>query len=160
MDEQPKVGEDIFAGIESTEAVAPASDDASKKDARMVAKKKKRAITVTRTGRIYIQATYNNTMISATDDGGNVLAWSSAGSCGFRGPKKSTSYAASVVVRELMRKLDGVGLSEVQVFVKGVGSGRESAVRALNAHGLIVTAIKDVTPIPHNGPRPPKVRRV
>ncbi len=151
---------DIFAGLETGEAATAASATEGK-EAKAVAKKKKRRIVrqVSR-GRIYVQATYNNTMVTATDEQGNALAWSSSGSCGFRGPKKSTSYAASVVIRELMRKLEGVGFQEVFVYVKGVGSGRESAVRAINSAGLIVTGIKDVTPIPHNGPRPPKVRRV
>ncbi len=150
---------DIFAGLETGEA-APSTSEKEGKDAKVVAKKKRRVARQVSRGRMYIQATYNNTMVTATDEQGNALAWSSAGSCGFRGPKKSTSYAASVVVRELMRKLEGVGLQEVFVYVKGVGSGRESAVRALNSYGLVVTGIKDVTPIPHNGPRPPGVRRV
>lgn len=160
-DEQTQsASSDIFAGLETGEASGSAAEKEAK-DAKAVAKKKKRRVVrqVSR-GRIYVQATYNNTMVTATDEQGNALAWSSSGSCGFRGPKKSTSYAASVVIRELMRKLEGVGLQEVFVYVKGVGSGRESAVRAINSAGLIVTGIKDVTPIPHNGPRPPKVRRV
>ncbi|MBI4433841.1 30S ribosomal protein S11 [Candidatus Uhrbacteria bacterium] len=111
-------------------------------------------------GRAYVSATYNNTIVTVTDPKGDVLAWSSAGSCGFRGPKKATPYAASIVVREVLRKLEGVGLKEVSVFVRGVGSGRESAVRALHANGLHVASIKDVTPIPHNGCRPPKPRRI
>lgn len=150
---------DIFAGLETGE-VASVVPEKEGKGGKAVAKRKKRVLRQVQRGRIYVQATYNNTLITATDEQGNALAWSSAGACGFRGPKKSTSYAASVVVRELMRKLEGVGLAEVAVFVKGVGAGREAAVRALNSQGLIVTAIKDVTPIPHNGPRPPKVRRV
>lgn len=111
-------------------------------------------------GNVYISASYNNTMVTAADPKGDVLAWSTAGSCGFRGPRKATPYAASVVVRELMRKLEGTGFREVNVFVRGVGSGRESAVRALNANGIVILAIKDVTPIPHNGCRPPKPRRI
>ncbi|MBI2483039.1 30S ribosomal protein S11 [Candidatus Uhrbacteria bacterium] len=111
-------------------------------------------------GRACVSATYNNTIVTITDPKGDVLAWSSAGSCGFRGPKKATPYAASIVVREVLRKLEGVGLKEVSVFVRGVGSGRESAVRALHANGLHVASIKDVTPIPHNGCRPPKPRRI
>lgn len=123
-------------------------------------KKKKKVLREVSRGRVYIQATYNNTIITITDDAGNVLAWSSSGRVGFKGPKKSTSYAAGVVIRDVMTKIEGVGLREASVFVKGVGSGREAAIRALNAHGIEVITIKDITPIPHNGPRPPKVRRV
>lgn len=120
-------------------------------------KKIKRQVSL---GRVYIQATYNNTIVTFTDQNGNVLAWSSAGQCGFKGPKKSTPYAASVIVRNAAEKVAPYGLKEVNVFVKGVGSGRESAVRALNANGIQVLNIKDVTPIPHNGCRAKKVRRV
>lgn len=111
-------------------------------------------------GQAHITATYNNTIVTLTDLQGNVLVWSSAGKCGFKGPKKSTAYAAGVVVKDAVSKVFDGGLREVDVFVRGVGAGREAAVRALNANGLIVATIKDVTPIPHNGPRPPKVRRV
>lgn len=111
-------------------------------------------------GQAYIQATYNNTIVTLTDQKGNVLAWSSAGQTGFKGPKKSTPYAASVIVKDAVEKVKKYGLKEVQVFIKGVGNGRESAVRALYANGLNILSIKDVTPIPHNGCRPPKIRRV
>ena len=111
-------------------------------------------------GNVYISASYNNTMVTIADPKGDVLAWSTAGSCGFRGPRKATPYAASIVVREALKKLEGVGFREANVFVRGVGSGREGSVRALNANGIIVLAIKDVTPIPHNGCRPPKPRRI
>lgn len=111
-------------------------------------------------GRAYIKATYNNTVVTLTDQNGNVLGWSSAGQVGFRGPKKSTPYAAQAIVKNAVNKVRDYGLKEVNVFVKGVGSGRESAIRALNANGLNILAIKDVTPIPHNGCRPKKVRRV
>lgn len=111
-------------------------------------------------GRVYIQATYNNTMISVTDEKGQVLAWASSGNLGFKGPKKATPYAASRVAEAVVEKVKKSGISEVDVFVKGIGSGRESAVRSLASHGLNILSIKDITPIPHNGPRPPKVRRV
>ncbi|MBI4142394.1 30S ribosomal protein S11 [Candidatus Uhrbacteria bacterium] len=111
-------------------------------------------------GNVYVHASYNNTMITITDPKGDTLAWSTAGSCGFKGPRKSTPYAASIVVREALKKLEGVGFREANVFISGVGSGRESAVRALNANGILVIGIKDVTPIPHNGCRPPKPRRI
>ncbi|MFH2063254.1 MAG: 30S ribosomal protein S11 [bacterium] len=121
---------------------------------------KKKTIKSVSFGRAYIQATYNNTIVTLTDQHGNVLGWSSAGVCGFRGPKKSTPYAASVIVKDVCDKVHETGLKEVMVFVRGIGSGREGAIRALHANGLIVSAIKDVTPIPHNGCRAPKPRRI
>lgn len=111
-------------------------------------------------GRAYIQATYNNTIITITDLNGDVLAWSSAGHRGFSGPKKATPYAAAQIVRDVVEKTKPHGLREVFVFIQGVGSGRESAIRTFNAAGLQIVGIKDVTPIPHNGPRAPKPRRV
>lgn len=123
-------------------------------------KKRKQVLRVFRRGRAYIQATYNNTYVSLTDLQGNVVAWSSAGKIGFKGPRKSTPYAASLVVKSLGEKIQEMGLKEVEVFLKGIGSGREAAVRALDNIGLRVILIKDITSIPHNGCRPPKVRRV
>jgi small subunit ribosomal protein S11 len=111
-------------------------------------------------GAIYVNSSFNNTIISATDDKGNILAWSSSGSLGFKGPKKATPYAASKVAATVVEKLVKTGPSQVKVFIKGAGSGREAAVRSLVTNGLDIIAIKDVTPIPHNGPRRPKVRRV
>lgn len=111
-------------------------------------------------GRVYIQASYNNTLISLTDDAGNLVAQSSAGGLGFKGPKKATPYAANRIVESLSEKMKKVGLKDVSVFVKGIGSGRESAVRALVGQGLNIISIKDITPIPHNGPKPRKPRRV
>lgn len=125
----------------------------------VIRKKKKQAKQVSQ-GKAYVQATYNNTIVTLTDGNGNVLAWSSAGHCGFKGPKKATPYAASVIVQNAVEKARAYGLSDVHVFVKGVGSGRDSAVRALNANGINILSIKDMTPIPHNGPRPPRPRRV
>jgi len=111
-------------------------------------------------GRIYIKASYNNTFITVTDKQGNVLAWMSAGSLGFSGPKKSTPFAASKVAGAIAEKLHRSGPFNVDIFVRGIGGGRDSAVRSLAAKGFNILSIKDVTPIPHNGPRPPKVRRV
>jgi small subunit ribosomal protein S11 len=122
--------------------------------------RKKKTVTTVTTGRIYIQATYNNTIITVADPHGNVIGWSSAGVVGFKGPKKSTPYAASVIVRDALEKAKGYNLKEAHVLVKGVGSGRESAVRAINANGIQVLSIKDSTPIPHNGCRAPRPRRV
>lgn len=148
-------------------AEAPAAEGAEKapkaekkKVVRTPRSKRKKAVRQVSSGRAYIQATYNNTIVTLTDANGNVLGWSSAGKVGFRGPKKSTPYAASVIVKDVCEKVKDSGLKEVSVFVKGIGSGRESSVRALNANGINVLSIKDVTPIPHNGCRPPKPRRV
>ncbi|PJE57731.1 MAG: 30S ribosomal protein S11 [Candidatus Portnoybacteria bacterium CG10_big_fil_rev_8_21_14_0_10_38_18] len=111
-------------------------------------------------GNVYIQATYNNTLVTITDLNGDVVALESAGALGFKGPKKATPFAATKVVDSLMNKIQKLMLKEVNVFVKGVGSGREAAIRALVANGLEILSLKDITPIPHNGCRPPKPRRV
>jgi small subunit ribosomal protein S11 len=108
----------------------------------------------------FIQSSYNNTLLTLTDMGGDVLAWASSGGLGFKGPKKATPFAASKVVEAVIEKVRKLGVREVLVYVKGIGSGREAAIRALASHGLEISAIKDITPIPHNGCRPPKVRRV
>lgn len=121
---------------------------------------KKKVIRQVSQGCAYVQATFNNTIVTLTDLSGNTLGWSSAGNCGFKGPKKSTPYAASVVVKAAAERVKDTGLKELNVYVKGVGSGRDSAVRALNANGFQVLSIKDMTPLPHNGCRQPKPRRV
>ncbi len=110
-------------------------------------------------GRVYIRSTFNNTVITITDENGNVLAWGSSGTVGFKGSRKGTPYAAGLAAEKAARDAMVHGLREVAVFVKGPGSGREAAIRSLQGAGLEVTAIKDVTPIPHNGCRPPKRRR-
>ncbi|MCK4540231.1 30S ribosomal protein S11 [Candidatus Parcubacteria bacterium] len=138
-----------------------AERDQKSKGKKARKKKKKTARTNVSVGKAFIKATYNNTIVTITDLQGNVISWASAGIAGFKGPKKSTPYAASVITRLAVGKAkEEYGLSEVSVFVKGVGTGRESAVRALNSNGLNVTLIKDVTPIPHNGCRHRKPRRV
>src|SRR5690606_358639 len=111
-------------------------------------------------GRIYIQSSYNNTYISFTDATGNVIGWGSAGRTGFKGSKKSTPYAAQRTMEETIARVKDTGLSEVDVFVKGIGSGRESAVRALQGSGFTILSIKDQTPTPHGGVRQKKARRV
>ena len=111
-------------------------------------------------GVAHILATFNNTIVTITDMKGNVIGWSSAGKVGFKGSRKSTAYAAQMVAQDASRQAMGHGLKEVEVLVKGPGAGRESAVRALQAIGLELTVIRDVTPVPHNGCRPPKQRRV
>jgi small subunit ribosomal protein S11 len=111
-------------------------------------------------GIAHVQASFNNTIVSITDLRGGVIGWSSAGKCGFKGSRKSTAYAAQMVAQDACRQAMGHGLKEVEVRVKGPGAGRESAVRAMQAIGLEISIIKDVTPVPHNGCRPPKQRRV
>lgn len=136
------------------------TDKSDKKGKKGKKKKKKKEIKRISNGRAFIQASYNNTIVTLTDNDGNVLALTSAGQLGFKGPKKSTPYAATVVVRDVVNKAKEYGLQYVAVNVKGVGSGRESAIRALNANGLNVSSIRDVTPVPHNGCRKKKPRRV
>ncbi len=111
-------------------------------------------------GRIYINASYNNTMITVTDTEGNVITWMSSGSLGFSGPKKATPFAASKVAEAIAEKIKKSGPLNIEVYVRGLGAGRDAALKSLAAKGLNILKIKDVTPIPHNGPRPPKVRRV
>jgi len=128
---------------------------------KLIKKKKKRVARIVKVGRAYIQATYNNTMITLADNNGDVIAWASAGLAGFKGAKKATPYAAQIITKIATQKAkEEYGLEEVSVFVSGVGTGREAAIRALNANGLNVSSIKDTTPVPHNGCRPKKPRRV
>ena len=127
---------------------------------QQVKKKKKKVKKSIKRGQAHVQATYNNTLVTIADQNGNAVATASAGAAGFKGPKKSTPYAAGIVVKNLVEKIKDTGMQQVDVFVKGVGSGRESAIRALHANGLEVMSIKDMTPIPHNGCRPKKPRRV
>lgn len=123
-------------------------------------KTKKKVVKQVGHGRAYIQASFNNTIVSLTDANGDVLSWASAGMVGFKGPKKATPYAASQVVKKACDAAAEYGIKEVNVFVKGIGAGREGAIRALNTNNIQVLSIKDVTPLPHNGCRPPKRRRV
>ncbi|HSX81651.1 MAG TPA: 30S ribosomal protein S11 [Candidatus Saccharimonadia bacterium] len=111
-------------------------------------------------GIAHIQSTFNNTVITITDTGGNALAWASSGGQGFRGPRKGTPFATQTAAEQVARKVIDQGMRKVDVLVKGPGSGREAAIRALQSAGLEISMIRDVTPIPHNGPRPPKRRRV
>ena len=125
---------------------------------KAVKKKKQKKNIVS--GLAFINATFNNTMITITDEQGNGIAWSSAGVKGFKGSRKSTPYAAQIAAEDAGEKAKEYGLKNLQVFIKGPGGGRESALRALQATGFYITSIKDTTPIPHNGCRPPKKRRV
>lgn len=169
VEQQP--AEATPAPTEEPKAEAPAATDAAadeptKKVSNYGSKtakgrgRRRKGVRQVSSGRAYIHASYNNTIVTLTDQNGNVLAWSSAGVVGFKGPKKSTPYAAGVIVRDAVEKVKETGLKEVSVFVSGIGSGREAAARALHANGITVTGIKDVTPIPHNGCRPPKPRRI
>ena len=136
-------------------------EDVEKKASQAVpSKKKKGKFGHFEYVKIYIQSTYNNTMVTMTDPNGNVLAWSSAGSVGFKGPKKATPFAASRVIEALMEKVRNLEIREAMIFVRGVGSGRDAAIRALVNQGLEISSIKDITPVPHNGCRPRKPRRV
>jgi small subunit ribosomal protein S11 len=125
-------------------------------------KKKKKNVTLRQVphGQAHVHASYNNTIVTITDLNGNALAWSSAGHMGFKGPKKSTPYAASQVVEDIVKKAALYGVKEVDVYTNGIGSGRDSALRTLNSAGMNILSVKDVTPVPHNGCRPPKPRRL
>jgi small subunit ribosomal protein S11 len=120
-------------------------------------KKERKAVP---SGRAYIQSSFNNTLVTLTDPQGNALAWGSSGTAGFKGSRKGTPYAAQMAARDAARKAMVHGLRQVEVFIKGPGSGREAAIRSLQGSGLFITGIRDVTPIPHAGCRPPKRRRV
>ncbi|MDB6079853.1 MAG: ribosomal protein [Akkermansiaceae bacterium] len=152
----------------AAEEVAPKKDDkkrdifaeiAGAEETQIKVHKAKGSKNISR-GIVHVTATFNNTIVSVTDSNGNALGWSSAGKMGFKGSRKSTAYAAQVVSQDACRQAMGHGLKEAEVRVKGPGSGRESAVRAVQALGIELLAIKDVTPIPHNGCRPKKARRV
>lgn len=121
---------------------------------------KKKTIHAVQKGRVYVQATFNNTIVSITDSKGNILSWASAGGSSFKGARKATPYAAQVTLKSAVDKAKPYGLESVDVYVSGVGQGRESAVRALQGTGIMVTGIKDTTPIAHNGTRAKKPRRV
>jgi len=121
---------------------------------------KKRVVKVEPVGKAYVSATFNNIIISLTNNAGQVISWSSAGKMGFRGSKKNTPYAAQLAASDCSKVAYDLGLRKVKVFVKGPGSGRESAIRAISASGIAVSEIMDITPLPHNGCRPPKRRRV
>lgn len=122
--------------------------------------KKKSGVTISQNGKVYVTATFNNTLVSIANDKGDVISWSSSGSRGFKGARKSTPYAATLAVEDAARKAMEKGLKIVEVYVKGPGSGRDSALRAIKSAGLSISLIADITPMPHNGPRARKKRRV
>ncbi len=136
--------------------IAKSGGEESKASSGAVAFSKKRVDN----GTLYVQSTYNNTKVVLADAKGNTLAWSSSGSIGFKGAKKGTPFAAAKIGETLGAKAQTIGMKEVDVVVKGVGSGRESAIRGFISKGIVINTIKDVTPVPHNGPRPKKPRRV
>ena len=134
---------------------------ATKKTTKLTtASKKKASATVSEHGKLFVTATFNNTLVTITDDKGNTVSWSSSGSSGFKGTRKSTPFAASTAVENAAKKAVARGMKTVDVFVKGPGSGRDSSLRAVKSAGLSIAAIADITPIPHNGPRKPTRRRV
>jgi len=151
-------GRDAGAKVPAKKEGAPDAEQAAA--AEKAAPRKKRERRVVPRGAAHIKASFNNTIISISDPVGNIIAWSSAGASGWKGSRKSTPYAAQVAAENAARKAVDTGMKSVEVFVRGPGAGREAAIRALEATGLEVTAITDVTPIPHNGCRPPKRRRV
>ena len=154
MEKEPKQQQQQPAAAATTPAAQP--DQA----VRAKDKAKKKALKGITSGVAHIKATFNNTIVTITDATGNVITWSTPGMVGFNGSKKSTPFAAQVAAADAARRAKDLGLKTVEVLVKGPGAGRESAIRALQANGLAVTVIKDVTPLPHNGCRPRKKRRV
>jgi len=128
--------------------------------ARQSARPKRREKRVVGSGRAYVQSTFNNTIVTITDAEGAVLAWASSGSVGFKGTKKGTPFAARLAAESVVKKVQEYGMRRVDVYVKGPGSGRETAIRSLQTAGLEVSSIRDITPIPHNGCRPPRRRRI
>ncbi len=158
VEEKTELPAEENAGVEATSReIEEKVETAAVKD-----KKKKKSPPFLRGGRgqAHIKSTYNNTIVSITDLNGALLIWSSAGKCGFKGPKKATPYAAGVIIKSLADKVKGLGVKELDVFVKGVGMGREAAIRAFDTNGIRVVSIKDMTPVPHGGCRPKRPRRV
>lgn len=170
VSKEEKVVEETVKEAKPTEekkAPAKTEDKAQKEEVKeevaapvAPAKKKKKLRRQIQRGRAYIRSSYNNTVVSLTDLHGNLLAWSSSGLLGFKGAKKATTYAATQVAADVDEKVQKYGLRDIEVYIKGVGSGREAALRALAQKGYGITKIKDMTPIPHNGCRPKKPRRV
>lgn len=144
--------------------ISQSAEEALKESEKIESKAKKEikveAARGIKEGRVYIFSSYNNTILSVTDDQGNVLTWVSAGNIGFKGAKKSTPFAASKVAENIAERAQKLGVEKIKVFVRGIGSGRESAIRSLASRGLEIISITDITPIPHNGCRPAKARRV
>lgn len=160
-DEKSEAGTDVQ--IEAKTEIEPSEKKAKQESAEeipVVKKKKKKIRRQIIKGQAHVQCTYNNTLITFSDMGGKVLAWCSAGSLGFKGAKKATPYAATQIINAASEKVAKYGLKEIEVYVRGVGSGREASIRALANNDFDILLIKDLTPIPHNGCRPKKTRRV
>ena len=155
------MAEEIKDEVKAPAAPAAAAPEgsAAEGDAKVVRRRVKGSKNVP-VGVVHILASFNNTTVSVSDPRGNVLSWSSGGRCGFKGSRKSTAYAGTIVAQEACKVALGHGLNEVEIRVQGPGSGRESAIRAVQAAGLVITGIKDITPVPHNGCRARKRRRV
>ncbi|MFA6285402.1 MAG: 30S ribosomal protein S11 [Parcubacteria group bacterium] len=151
---------DIEKKEEKSESATEAKAESTAEEAVAAKKKKKKIRRQILKGQAHIQCTYNNTLVTFSDMSGKVLSWSSAGSLGFKGAKKATPYAATQIVNAASEKVSKYGLREIDVFVKGVGSGREASIRALVNNDFDIQIIKDITPVPHNGCRPKKPRRV
>lgn len=130
------------------------------KVAAKLSKKKIKTLKGIKEGRVYISSSYNNTILTLTDLQGNTIYWTSAGKMGFSGTKEGTPFAASIAAKDMAQAIKEIGLEQIEVYVKGVGAGRDSALKTLASEGINIVLIKDVTPIPHDGPRPPKERRV
>jgi small subunit ribosomal protein S11 len=143
----------------ATPAIEAGATDAAKPEVKAATRKRKERKSVPY-GIMYVQATFNNTIVTITDPAGNVISWSSAGACGFKGSRKNTPFAAQIAAENAAKNAVAIGMRQVDVMINGPGAGREAALRALQSTGLRVNNIKDVTPIPHNGCRPPKRRRV
>lgn len=161
FDDDDVLSSDVFGGDEELPKKKKQDASAPTTGKRKIRAKKKKTQRQIVRGAVHIQATYNNTIVTFADQAGNALSWSSAGKIGFKGPKKSTPYAATLVVRDASTPArEQYGMREVDIFVSGIGPGRDAAVRAISGNGLVVHIIKDMTPVPHNGCRPAKVRRV
>ena len=158
--EEQKPQEKQPAGTEQPAAAAGAAPEAGAEAGKPVKRVKAKGLKNVPVGVVHIRASFNNTTVTITDMKGAVISWSSAGRCGFKGSRRSTAYAATMVAQEAARQAVGHGMHEVEILVQGPGAGRESAIRAIQAAGMNITLIKDVTPMPHNGCRPPKRRRV
>ncbi len=142
---------------QTTETAAKEAQVVEEKRAAQIGKGAKKRI---ERGRLYLRISYNNTSVTVTDEAGNTVAWMSSGSLGYSGPKRATPFAASKVIEAISEKLERTGPFEIAVFVSGIGSGRDAALRALATQRFEVTSISDITPLPHNGPRPKKARRI
>ena len=161
------MGKKKLKDVEEVPAVAESSDEAKPEvvsateesvEAKSAPKKKSRSKRF-ETGALYVESTYNNTKLTLTDDSGNTLAWATSGASGFKGAKKGTPFAAAKVGETLAEKAQNIGIKDIRVIIKGMGSGRESAVRGFISKGINIMSISDMTPVPHNGPKAPKPRR-